>query len=108
MGVVDGVHGDTTGLGPVVLLGLGLVEGASSLEHGLVDTSSSGDDTDGGAGKRALNKFLAPVGKHVADGKGGLLSAEDEVAGRTDLSTPSLLSHRTCCHHVLDLFPWTR
>lgn len=47
----ENTHGHTTSLGPVVLLGLGLVEGATGLEHGLVDTSSSSDDTDGGTGE---------------------------------------------------------
>lgn len=34
-----GVHGYSSGLGPVVLLGLGLVVSPSGLEHGLVNTS---------------------------------------------------------------------
>lgn len=46
------VHGNTTGLGEVVLLRLGSVEGTTSLEHGLVDTSTTGNDTDRGARER--------------------------------------------------------
>jgi len=48
--VIDGVHSNTTSLGEVVLLGLSSVEGTTSLEHGLVDTSTTSDDTDGSTG----------------------------------------------------------
>lgn len=51
VGVVDGVHGNTTRAGPRVALRLELEVGATGLEQGLVDTSSAGDDTDGGAGR---------------------------------------------------------
>lgn len=51
MGVIDRVHGNTTSLRPVVLLGLGGVESTASLEHRLVDTSTTGDDTNSGTGE---------------------------------------------------------
>jgi len=44
------VHSNTTSLGEVVLLGLSSVEGTTSLEHGLVDTSTTSDDTNGSTG----------------------------------------------------------
>jgi len=50
VGVIDGVHGNTTSPGPRVPLRLELVEGSSSLQQRLVDSSSSSDDTDGGSG----------------------------------------------------------
>jgi hypothetical protein len=45
--VIDGVHSHTTSTGPVVALGLVLVERTTSLKQWLVDTSTTGDDTDG-------------------------------------------------------------
>jgi len=44
--MLDRVHSDTTNLRPRVSLSLVLEVGSSSLEHGLVDSSSSGDDSD--------------------------------------------------------------
>ena len=49
VGMLDGVHGHTTDLGPAVPLGLELVVGATGLQHGLVDTAAAGDDADHGA-----------------------------------------------------------
>lgn len=46
--VIDGVHGNTTSLGPRVPLDLELVVSTTSLEQGLVDTTTAGDDADGG------------------------------------------------------------
>jgi len=46
MGMLDGVHGHTAHLRPAVTLGLVLVVGTTGLQHGLVNTSTSGDDTD--------------------------------------------------------------
>jgi hypothetical protein len=44
--VIDGVHGNTTSLGPRVALDSELVLGARSLEQGLVGTATTGDDTN--------------------------------------------------------------
>lgn len=46
--VVDGVHSHTTSAGPRVPLDLELVVSTTGLEQGLVDTSTAGNDTDGG------------------------------------------------------------
>jgi len=50
--VVNGVHGNTSSLGPVVPLALGPEERSSGLQQGLVDTSTSSDDSDGSTGQR--------------------------------------------------------
>ena len=57
VGVVDGVHGNTSGPGPRVPLRLELVERSTGLEQGLVDSSSSGNDTDGGS-RRSRDSLL--------------------------------------------------
>lgn len=44
--MIDGVHGNTTSLGPRVALDSELVLGARSLEQGLVGTATTGDDTN--------------------------------------------------------------
>lgn len=44
--VIDGVHGNTTSLGPRVALDSELVLGTRSLEQGLVGTATTGDDTN--------------------------------------------------------------
>uniref|UniRef100_A0A8D8XLN0 Uncharacterized protein n=2 Tax=Cacopsylla melanoneura TaxID=428564 RepID=A0A8D8XLN0_9HEMI len=49
VGMLDGVHGHTSHLGPAVTLGLVLVVGATRLQDGLVDTTAAGDDADHGA-----------------------------------------------------------
>merc|ERR1719166_799083 len=49
VGMLDGVHGHTTDLGPAVPLDLVLVVGLAGLEDGLVDTAAAGHDADGGA-----------------------------------------------------------
>ncbi|GMT09040.1 hypothetical protein PFISCL1PPCAC_337, partial [Pristionchus fissidentatus] len=49
MGMLDGVHGDSSHARPAVTLSLVLVVSTSSLEHGLVGTSSTGDDSYHGA-----------------------------------------------------------
>lgn len=46
VGVVDGVHSNTTSAGPRVALGTHGVVLATGLEEGLVDTATAGGDTD--------------------------------------------------------------
>ena len=48
VGMLDGVHGHTTHLGPAVPLHLVFVVGTAGLQDGLVDTSTSGHDANGG------------------------------------------------------------
>ena len=46
-GMLDGVHSNTTDLWPAVTLDLVFVVGTASLQERLVDTSTTGDDTNG-------------------------------------------------------------
>ena len=46
MGMVDGVHSNTSNLGPSVSLGLVLPVSSTSLEEGLIGSLSTGDDTN--------------------------------------------------------------
>ena len=47
--VIDGVHCDTSNLGPAVALDSVLVELVTSLQDGLVNTTATGDQTDDSA-----------------------------------------------------------
>jgi hypothetical protein len=60
--VIDGVHGNTTSLGPGVALDSELVLGTRSLEQGLVGTATTGDDTNHTAGS-VLDDLLGTGGK---------------------------------------------
>ena len=53
VGVINGVHCNTTNLGPLVALGPVLVASTSSLGDGLVHTASTGDDADHSTAIRA-------------------------------------------------------
>lgn len=44
--MVDGVHGNTTSSGPVVPLGPSLPHSSASLQHWLVGTTTTGNETD--------------------------------------------------------------
>lgn len=71
MGMVNGIHGHTTNLGPAVALGLVLVVSTTSLHDGLVDTTTTSDDTNGGTAIRADDLL----------GAGGKLDAGDAFIG---------------------------
>jgi len=81
VGMLNGVHGHTTDLGPAVTLDLVLVVGATGLQHGLVDTSTTGDDADGspvgggddllGAGRQLYPGLL---GVRIVGDDGGVVS----------------------------------
>lgn len=51
--VIDGVHSNTTSTGPRVPLGTHGVVLPTGLKEGLVDTSTTGDDTDNSSATRA-------------------------------------------------------
>jgi len=59
VGVLDGVHRDTTDARPRVPLGFVLVEAGTGLKHRLVDTATAGDDADHGAGDGRDDLLLA-------------------------------------------------
>jgi len=50
VGMVDGVHGNTTGLGPAVALDSELVLGTRSLQEGLVGSATTSNNTDHSSG----------------------------------------------------------
>lgn len=60
--MINGVHGNTTSLGPRVALDGELVLGAGSLEQGLVGTTTTGDDTNHTTGG-VLDDLLGTGGK---------------------------------------------
>lgn len=74
--VLDGVHGNTADLGPAVALDAVLVVRAAGLEDGLVDTATTGDDTNSGAGL-GLDEHLAARGEADA-GLASLLVLGDD------------------------------
>jgi hypothetical protein len=53
--MVYGVHGNTTSSGPAVTLSLVLVEGTTSLEQRLVNTTTTSNDTDSSTGTGGNN-----------------------------------------------------
>ena len=60
--VIDGVHGNTTSLGPRVALDSELVLGTGSLQEGLVGTATTGDDTNHTTGS-VLDDLLGTGGE---------------------------------------------
>lgn len=59
-------HGNTSSLGPVVSLGLGSEEGSTGLEQRLVNSTTTGDDTDGSSG--VGSDSLLGSGRHSQSG----------------------------------------
>lgn len=62
MRMVDWVHSHTTSLGPAVTLRLVFMVSATSLEQGLIDTTTAGDDTNLTTGSRG-DDFLCTRGQ---------------------------------------------
>ena len=60
--MVDGVHGNTTSLGPAVALDSELMLGTRGLEEGLVGTATAGDDADHATGV-AVDDLLGAGGE---------------------------------------------
>ena len=60
--MVDGVHGNTTSLGPAVALDRELMLGTRGLEEGLVGTATAGDDADHATGV-AVDDLLGAGGE---------------------------------------------
>ena len=76
VGMLDGVHGNSTDAGPLVPLHAVLVEGGSSLEEGLVGTSSSGDNADLAPGVR--RDRLLSSGREAKTGSSLVLVVGDD------------------------------
>jgi len=75
VGMVHGVHGHTSDSGPHLPLGLEFVVLDSGLEDGLIGSSSSGDDADGGP-TGALHG-LSGTGGESESGLGAVLGVSD-------------------------------
>jgi len=114
VGMLNGIHSNTTNLGPGVPLGLVLVVSTTSLQHGLVNPSTAGNDSDHGAvsgGDDLLasrgHLHSGPLGVGVVGNNGSVVTG---CPG--DLSSvPSLLlevadngslGHVANGHHVAD------
>jgi len=114
VGMLDGVHSHTTHLRPAVTLDLVLVVGATGLQHGLVDTSATGDDANGGpvgggddllgAGWQ-LDPGLLGVGV-VGDDGGVVSGSAGDTAAISGLllqvGDDGTLGHLSDGHHVSD------
>jgi hypothetical protein len=68
--MVHGVHGDTSNLRPAFTSSFLFKIGSASLQHGFIDSSSTGDDTNHGSGittvgfsgsRRKTNSGLASI-----------------------------------------------
>lgn len=80
MGMLDGVHGDTSDHWPILLLGLLLVISGACLQEGLVGSSTAGADADHGsaaarnglpgAGWESNSAFLSVFGVTNDDSRG--------------------------------------
>jgi len=114
-GMLDGVHSNTTNLRPAVTLNLVLVVGSASLEEGLVDTSTTGDDTDSSSASGVkdllgtrweLDSGLASVGV-VGDDDTGVSGALGKDTSVTDLGLDaaacSTFGHVADGHDVSDV-----
>jgi len=92
--MLDGVHRNTSHDRPVTLLGVGPVVGFVGLEHGLVSSGSTSDNTDhasaatkeglADAGRESDSGLLAVFG--VTDDDGGGAGGAGEAAAVTELS----------------------
>ena len=114
VGMLNGVHGHTTHLRPAVALDLVFVVSATGLQHGLVDTSATGNDANGssvggrhdllGAGWK-LDPGLLGVGVVGDDGGVVARSASDAatVAGLLlQVGDDGTFGHLADGHHVAD------
>merc|ERR1719284_272951 len=78
VGMLDGVHGHTSDLGPAVPLDSVLVVGSAGLEHGLVATTPTSDDADDGPVLRGVE--LLDAGGQLDPGAAGVGVVGDDGA----------------------------
>ena len=74
--VLNGVHGNTTNLRPAVTLDTVLVVSTTSLEDGLVNTTTTSDHTDGSTSSRG-DDLLSTRGEADTGGVGLLVVGDD-------------------------------
>jgi hypothetical protein len=79
MGMVDGVHSNTTNAGVVVLLCLTLEPGSASLEEGLIGSLATGDNADHGTA--AALHGLTDAGGEAHAGLGTVFGVTDDDGG---------------------------
>lgn len=103
--MINGVHGNTTSLGPRVALDSELVLGTRSLEQGLVGTATTGDDTNHTTGSvlddllgtgRELDAGLAVLGVVADDGNvvaGGAAQSTTVTGLLLDVGDDGTLGH---------------
>merc|ERR1719186_670904 len=114
VGMLYGVHGNTTNLRPAVPLRLVLVVSTASLQHRLVDPSSSSHNTDHGSVGAGDNLLGAggkldpgPLGVGVVSDHSGVVAAgPGHLAAISSLllevADDSSLGHEAYGHHVTD------
>lgn len=112
--VIDGVHGNTTSLGPRVALDSELVLGTTGLEQRLVGTATTGDDTNHTAGGvlddllgtgGELDTGLAILGVVANDGNvvtGGTAKRTTVTGLLLDVGDDGTLGHGTQGKNVAD------
>lgn len=79
MGMLDGVHGDTSHSGPVVPLGLHLVPHVTGLQDWLVGSSTTGNEANHGSALRGDG--LPGSGWESDSGLSSVLGVSDDDAG---------------------------
>jgi len=88
-GMLNGVHSNTTDLWPAVTFDLVLVVSTTGLQEGLVDTSTTSNDTNGATASRVKN--LLGAGRKLDSGLASVWVVRDDDArvarGLGDLAT---------------------
>merc|ERR1719468_863191 len=114
VGMLDGVHSNTTNLGPAVPLHFVFVVSTTSLQDGLVNTSTTGDQTDHGSVGGGDDLLGAggqldpgPVGVGVVGNHGGVVATGPgelpTVSGLLlEVADDCSLGHVANGHHVTD------
>jgi len=107
MGMVDGVHSDTSNTGPSVSLGLVLPEGSTSLQEGLVGSLATSDDTNhssavtldslSNTGWESDSSLLQVLG--VTDNNGGGTGGSGE-GGSISVLGLNIANNSALGHHV--------
>ena len=107
MGMVDGVHSDTSNTGPSVSLGLVLPERSTSLQEGLVGSLATSDDTNHGSavtldslsdtGWESYSSLLHVLG--VTDNNGGGTGGSGE-GGSISVLGLNIANNSAFGHHV--------
>ncbi len=115
VGMVDGVHSNTTSLGPRVALDAVLVVSTTGLQQGLVNTTTSSNDTNGGTSGREddllgtggeLDAGLAIIGVVANDGgvtTGGTGESTTVTDGLLNVADNGTLGHGAQRKDVTDV-----